>query len=69
MAQALNDLGIIFTDKSEFEKALALFYESLSLRKQHKDSMGMASLYLKIGIVYQKQGVLQKALENQLKAL
>lgn len=69
LAQALNDLGIIFTDKSEFEKALALFYESLSLRKQHKDSMGMASLYLKIGIVYQKQGVLQKALENQLKAL
>jgi len=34
-----------------------------------KDSLGMASLYLKIGIVYQKEGALQKSLENQLLAL
>ena len=69
LAQSLNDLGIIYTDKSEFEKALSLFYESLEIRKNAKDSMGMASLFLKIGIVYQKQGAFQKALENQLKAL
>ncbi|HRG57778.1 MAG TPA: sensor histidine kinase [Bacteroidia bacterium] len=69
LAQSLNDLGIIYTDKSEFEKALSLFYESLDIRKNAKDSMGMASLFLKIGIVYQKQGAFQKALEYQIKAL
>jgi signal transduction histidine kinase len=69
LAQSLNDLGIIYTDKAEFEKALKLYYESLGIRKQLKDSMGMASLYLKIGIVYQKQGALQKSLENQFSAL
>ena len=69
LAQSLNDLGIIYTDKADFEKALALYYESLGIRKQLKDSMGMASLYLKIGIVYQKQGALQKSLENQFAAL
>lgn len=69
LAQSLNDLGIIYTDKAAFEKALNLYYESLGIRKQLKDSMGMASLHLKIGIVYQKQGALQKALESQLAAL
>lgn len=69
LAQSLNDLGIIYTDKAEFEKALSLYQESFTIRKQHNDSMGMASLYLKIGIVYQKQGAFQKALQNQLAAL
>jgi signal transduction histidine kinase len=69
LAQSLNDLGIIYTDKAEFDKALSLYYESLAIRKQLKDSIGTASLYLKLGIVYQKQGVFQKALENQLAAL
>jgi two-component system NarL family sensor kinase len=69
LAQSLNDLGIIYTDKAEFEKALALYFESLGIRKQMKDTMGMASLYLKIGIVYQKQGALQKSLTNQFEAL
>jgi signal transduction histidine kinase len=69
LAQSLNDLGIIYTDKAEFEKALALYNESLNIRKLLKDSMGMASLYLKFGIVYQKQGSFQKSLLNQLEAL
>jgi two-component system NarL family sensor kinase len=69
LGQSLNDLGIIYTDKAEFEKALALYFESLGIRKQMQDSMGMASLYLKIGIVYQKQGALQKSLTNQFEAL
>jgi hypothetical protein len=29
LGQSLNDLGIIYTDKAEFEKALALYFESL----------------------------------------
>lgn len=69
LAQSLNDLGIIYNDKAEFEQAHGLYKESFAIRKQLKDSLGMASLYLKIGIVHQKQGNLQKSLENQIAAL
>ncbi len=69
LAQALNDLGIIYNDMASFEIAIPLYVESFTIRKLLKDSMGMASLYLKMGIVYQKMGNLKRALENQLASL
>ncbi len=69
LSQALNDLGIIYNDQSKFEKALAYYRESLIIRKEDKDSMGIASLYIKIGIAYQKMGKLEEALQNQLISL
>ena len=69
LAQALNDIGIIYSDKADYEHALQVYTESFSIRKQFSDSMGMASLYLKIGIAYQKKGNLNLALKNQLSAL
>ena len=68
-AQSLNDLGIIYLDKGDYNKALEFFNNSLSIRIQLKDSSGIASLYNKIGIVYQKKGHLKESLENALKAL
>ncbi len=69
IAQAFNDLGIIFFDKENYDSAITLYNHSLEIRKQLKDEKGQAKLYNKIGIVFQKQGLFEKALTNQFKAL
>jgi two-component system, NarL family, sensor kinase len=69
IAQAYNDLGIIFYDKQNFDTAIVLYNKSFAIRQQNNDVSGMAKLYNKIGVVYQKQGNFDKALENQLNAL
>jgi signal transduction histidine kinase len=69
MAQAYNDLGIIYYDKQNFDTAIVLYNKAFEIRKKNNDLSGMAKLYNKIGVVYQKQGNFDKALENQLNAL
>jgi signal transduction histidine kinase len=69
LAQAYNDLGIIFYDRQNFDTAISLYNKAFEIRKRNKDVSGMAKLYNKIGVVYQKQGSFDKALENQLNAL
>ena len=69
LAQAYNDLGIIFYDKQNFDTAIVLYNKAFEIRKRNNDISGMAKLYNKIGVVYQKQGNFDKALENQLNAL
>lgn len=69
IAQSYNDLGILFIDEANYEKAIEYFMTSLSIRKKLQDSSGIAAIYNKLGIVYQKQGRLSDALDAQLKAL
>ena len=69
IAQAYNDLGIIFYDKQNFDTAIVIYNKSFAIRQRNRDVSGMAKLYNKIGVVYQKQGNFDKALENQLNAL
>jgi signal transduction histidine kinase len=69
IAQAYNDLGIIFYDKQNFDTAIVLYNKAFAIRRRNNDVSGMAKLYNKIGVVYQKQGNFDKALENQLNAL
>ncbi len=69
IAQAYNDLGIVYIDQNKYDHALDFFDRSMKIRKQMHDSSGVASLFNKIGIIHQKQGDLEKALDNQLKAL
>ncbi len=69
IAQAYNDLGIIFYDKENYDSAIALYNKAIEIRKKLNDELGIAKLYNKIGIVYQKQGVFDKALENQFASL
>jgi two-component system, NarL family, sensor kinase len=69
IAQAYNDLGIIFYDKENYDTAIALYGRAMEIRKKMGDDLGIARLYNKIGIIYQKQGVFDKALEYQLAAL
>ena len=69
IAQAYNDLGIIYLDRSYYSKAIEYFQKAMEIRQKLNDQSGMASLYNKIGIVYQKQGKLKEALQNQIAAL
>lgn len=69
IAQAYNDLGIIFYDKENYDTAIYLYEKAIEIRKKLNDDLGIAKLHNKIGIVYQKQGVFDKALEEQFEAL
>jgi two-component system NarL family sensor kinase len=69
VAQAYNDLGILYFDNEQYDSALLLYKQSATIRERLNDRAGMAGLYNKIGILYQKQGILDEALDAQLKAL
>jgi signal transduction histidine kinase len=69
IAQACNDMGIIFIDKAQYLRATKLLDESLKIRTRLNDSAGIASIYNKLGIIDQKQGRLKEALEHQISAL
>ena len=69
IAQAFNDLGILYIDKADYKKASGFLREAMKIREKLNDLQGMASLYNKLGIIDQKQGRLKEALENQISAL
>lgn len=69
LAQAYNDMGILYYDSEKYDSSIILYKEALKIREQEGDDAGRAKLYNKIGIVYQRQGDFGVALDNQLKAL
>lgn len=69
VAQAYNDMGIIYYDQENYDRALDFYNKAFEIRKRQNDVKGMGALYNKIGILYQKRGNFDKALENQQKAL
>lgn len=69
LAQAYNDLGIIYYDKENYDSSILLYQNALKIREQLHDDLGIARLYNKIGIVYQKQGNYTDALFSQQHAL
>jgi two-component system, NarL family, sensor kinase len=69
IAQACNDIAIIYIDKAQYLRATKLLNESLVIREKLKDLPGIASTYNKLGIIDQKQGRLKEALEHQIAAL
>ena len=69
IAQAYNDMAIIYIDRANYQHASKYLDEAMKIRIQMNDQSGMASLYNKLGIIHQKQGRLKEALENQLSAL
>lgn len=69
IAQAYNDLGIIYLDKANYRRATDYFKNALTIREKINDLTGIASIHNKLGIIDQKQGRLKEALEHQLSAL
>ncbi|CAF1046262.1 unnamed protein product [Didymodactylos carnosus] len=66
-----NDLGLIFMQKKEHQKALAHFDMSLRILKKHvpKGDQSFATRYNNIGSVYNNLGMWQQALDNYKRAL
>jgi len=62
-AMALQNLGIAFLDKAEYEKALEHYYRSLSIRKSIDDKEGMARVLSNIGNIHLFTGDYKRALE------
>lgn len=69
IAQANNDIAIIYIDRANFRSATNYLNEAMKIRKLLNDSAGIAALYNKLGIIAQKQGRLKDALQNQIDAL
>jgi two-component system, NarL family, sensor kinase len=69
VAQAYNDMGIIYYDQQDFNSALAAYRKAFDIRMELKDQKGIGALYNKIGIIYQKESKFDSALLYAQKAL
>jgi two-component system NarL family sensor kinase len=69
IAQAHNDLGILYYDKRDYHSALDHYYKALQIRKNRGDKFGIAAIYNKIGLIQEDRGELKAALKSQLKCL
>lgn len=69
IAQAYNDMGILYYDKQDFATAIKLYNQAYLIRTELKDDKGVAALYNKIGVVYQKEARFDSALLYAQKAL
>ncbi len=69
IAQAYNDLGIIYYDEENYDTAIQLYQQAMPIRQQLRDELGIAKLYNKIGVVYQREGKFENAEDAQQKAL
>lgn len=69
VAQAYNDLGIIYYDQQDFNSALTSYKKAFDIRLKLNDHKGIGALYNKIGIIYQKESKFDSALIYAQKAL
>ena len=69
LAQAWNDLGIIYYDRALYDSALFCYETAMPLRKKMGDLKGLGGLYNKIGIVFQSRGQFVDAMRAQLQSL
>ena len=68
-AAAYNNIGIIYKNQSNFDKALENYFTALKIREEAGDKQGIAYSYNNIGIIYYEQNNYSKALENYFASL
>ncbi len=68
-AESLRLIGIYYSLKSDYPKALEYFQKSLKIYKESDDKKGISRSYNSLGIVYNYQGDYPKALEYFQKSL
>ncbi len=69
VAQAYNDLGIIYYDQQDFTSALSSYKKAFDIRLKLNDQKGIGALYNKMGIIYQKESKFDSALLYAQEAL
>jgi DNA-binding NtrC family response regulator/tetratricopeptide (TPR) repeat protein len=58
-----NNLGLLYEDMGDLEKAIECFYRSLVEKEKCNDRIGIPSCYNNIGEIYMKRGRLEKAIQ------
>ena len=66
---SLDNIGIVHTDKGEYEKALDYYERSLAIKEEIGDKRGMGRSLLSIGHMHWNKGDYEKALEYLEKSL
>ncbi len=69
VAQALNNIGIIYKNKKKYDKALDYFNESLAISKSINDQYQASMNLFEIGVIYMKRGYYDKALDYLYQSL
>lgn len=69
VARALNNIGLLYSDIVEMDKALNYFDQALEKYKEIEDKSGMAMVYNNIGIIYYDRGDIPVALEYYYKEM
>lgn len=67
-ANALNRLGIVYHNFSDYNKALEYYIQSLTIREEINDQPGIASSYNNIALIYNAFKDYDKALEYTFKS-
>ena len=68
LARAYGSIGIVFSEQSNYAKALQFHLKAVKIYEENKDEVRAARIYNNIGIVYQAQKEEFKALEYFIKA-
>jgi len=69
LADAYNNIGIIYWYHGNYEKALTNYLKALKILEETGSKKRIANFYSNIGGVYENQGNYEKSLNNYLKAL
>lgn len=69
IANAYNNIGIIYFNQRFYEKALEYFSNSLNLRIEIGNKNDIATSYNNLGLIYWNQGNYKLALQNHLASL
>ncbi len=62
-AAFLNNLGLVYQDKGEWDRAIEFYQQSLEISEKVGDEVGMAPTYNNLGSVYQDKGEWDRAIE------
>ncbi|MBL4655834.1 MAG: tetratricopeptide repeat protein [Bacteroidia bacterium] len=63
MVYSYNNIGFIYYEQGEIEKALKYLFLALNIFEEINDKLGMATSYNNIGLIYNNQAEIEKALE------
>lgn len=69
LARAYGSIGIVFSEQSNYSKALQFHLKAAKISERQNDDLKTARIYNNIGVVYMSQGDLFKALDYYIKCL
>jgi tetratricopeptide (TPR) repeat protein len=69
ISQSNTQVGIVYLELGEYEKALDHYLNALKISEEINDQKGIAYIYHNIGNIYREQGDFNRSLENFINSL